>query len=206
MSNDTNYESKAITTQIRATSRASVKVFSVYAHISPNNKLYFGITSLKPEYRWYSDGSGYKHQVLFYRAIQKYGWNNFEHIIVAKNLSQSQACKMEQDLISMFHSNNPKFGYNNTNGGDGIHGYHHTEKAKKRISRSVIKRKAYLNMLKNPCDKRKKCALVDKQGNIVYSYNSLSECAKALDLSTGLISKKLKTNGTYGYLRFVEVK
>jgi hypothetical protein len=30
MSNDTNYESKAITTQIRATSRASVKVRDNY--------------------------------------------------------------------------------------------------------------------------------------------------------------------------------
>ena len=30
MSNDTNYESKAITTQIRATSRASVKVHDNY--------------------------------------------------------------------------------------------------------------------------------------------------------------------------------
>lgn len=51
MSNNTKYESKAITTQIKATSRVSAKIgsrnFCVYAHKAPNNKFYFGITSLK---------------------------------------------------------------------------------------------------------------------------------------------------------------
>lgn len=46
--------------------------WTVYVHISPSNKYYVGITKLKPEIRWGSDGSGYKRQILW-RAVQKYG-------------------------------------------------------------------------------------------------------------------------------------
>lgn len=51
----------------------------VYMHTNKiNNKKYIGITGLKRYWdRWRSDGSGYKTQV-FGRAIDKYGWENFE--------------------------------------------------------------------------------------------------------------------------------
>lgn len=198
MSNDTNYESKAITTQINE--------YSVYAHKSPNNKLYFGITSLPVKHRWYSDGSGYKNQKLFYRAIQKYGWDNFEHFVLATNLTKEQACKMEQDLIAMFQSNNAKFGYNNTSGGDGIHDYTHTVKAKRKISKAAKRNKSYLNLINNSCDRRKKCALIDTKGTIVYSFNSLSECANYLGMSVSGVSVAIKHNRKFGYLKFVEVQ
>ena len=184
----------------------SAKLFSVYAHKAPNNKLYFGITSLKPKHRWYSDGRGYKNQPLFYRAIQKYGWDNFEHYIIAKELSQEQAHQMEKDLIMMFQSNNPKFGYNNTKGGEGITGYQHTEKAKKKLSRYAKKHNTQLYCQRVSYSNRKKCALIDKNNRIIYKFNSISECATQLDLSPACISRKLKTNGNYGYLKFVEVK
>lgn len=205
MSSNSNYESKAKISTIKATSRASIKVFSAYAHKAPNGKLYFGITSLNPAHRWYSDGSGYRNQPLFYRAIQKYGWNNFEHFIIATNLSKEQACRLERDLIFMFNSNNPKYGYNNTDGGEGINGYKHTEQAKKKISKHSIKTKSYLNFLKNKVDRRKGCALVDKKGKIIYRYNSLTECAKALDMSISGVSVNVKYHRKYGQLKFIEL-
>ena len=56
-------------------------------HISPSNKKYIGITKQKVNKRW-KNGNGYKTQQYFYRAIEKYGWDNFQHIIIAKGLTK----------------------------------------------------------------------------------------------------------------------
>jgi len=103
--------------------------YVLYEHIFPNGKRYFGITSQKPEYRW-RGGDGYRFQQLMYRAILKYGWDNIEHIIIATRLSHDWACVLEQLLIANYHTNNIKYGYNNTDGGEGIKGYHLTDEQK----------------------------------------------------------------------------
>ena len=62
--------------------------YTVYKHTSPSGKVYIGITKRKPEYRW-NKGKGYrKDQLLFYRAIKKYGWDNFTHEILYTGLSE----------------------------------------------------------------------------------------------------------------------
>lgn len=122
------------------------KKWSVYIHTCLiNQKSYVGITSKKPEYRWGSNGDGYKRQ-SFYNAIQKYGWDNFEHKIVASNLSEKEAKEMEIYLIDKLQSHIHKNGYNVTLGGDGylgvdnngannpMYGKHHSEETKKKIS------------------------------------------------------------------------
>ena len=102
--------------------------YKVYAHISPSNKVYIGITkSKKPENRWGASGKGYSTQRLFWRAIQKYGWNNFKHIILLDNLTKEVAIECEKALISKYNTNNASFGYNLTDGGEGISGYKLTE-------------------------------------------------------------------------------
>lgn len=95
--------------------------YTVYMHISPNSKRYIGITCQKPEYRW-SNGKGYKNNQHFTRAIEKYGWDNFEHIIIVKGLSEDEAKWLEIELIREFDSTNQKKGYNITIGGDGVRG------------------------------------------------------------------------------------
>ena len=92
--------------------------YTVYKHTFPNGKIYVGITCQKPQNRWGKDGSGYKNQTLIYRAIQKYGWDNIKHTILCEKLSEEAACKKEQEFISIFNSANPKYGYNNTYGGE----------------------------------------------------------------------------------------
>lgn len=112
-----------------------MKNYCVYVHIAPNKKLYFGITSLKPEHRWLSNGAGYSNCTLFYRAIQKYGWDNFQHIILIDNLSKEIACECEKYLIAKYRSNESTFGYNNSKGGEsGSYGHRLTEKQRKQIS------------------------------------------------------------------------
>lgn len=65
--------------------------YKVYIHKNTiNGKMYIGQTkqSLARRFR---NGEGYINCPHFYAAIQKYGWDNFEHYIYKDNLSQSQA-------------------------------------------------------------------------------------------------------------------
>ena len=113
--------------------------YKVYAHITPNGKIYIGITkSNKPKNRWGADGTGYKGQKLFWRAIQKYGWNNIQHIILLDNLSKELACECEKYLIAKYKTNNTKFGYNLTSGGEGTVGYKFSEEHCKKQSERMI--------------------------------------------------------------------
>ena len=110
--------------------------YCVYKHTSPSNKVYIGITCQKPERRWGADGKGYYHNQYFWRSIQKYGFDNFKHEILFENLSKEEACQKEVELISFYKSNDRKFGYNITSGGDGCNGLKHSEKSKKKMSES----------------------------------------------------------------------
>lgn len=101
-----------------------------------NGKEYCGITCQKPEYRWRENGKGYLENPHFTRAIQKYGWDSFDHIIIYSDLSKEEACSLEQKYISEHNLTNPDKGYNQTGGGDGMFGFHHSEETKKKMSES----------------------------------------------------------------------
>ena len=97
----------------------AVRKYYVYMHQNQlNNKRYFGITCQKPTYRW-RRGNSYKSNLHFYNAIQKYGWDNFTHQILAENLTESEAKQLEQKLIAEFNTTDPTLGYNKTIGGEG---------------------------------------------------------------------------------------
>ena len=89
--------------------------YSVYMHITPNNKKYIGITKNAPTWRW-RNGSGYSKNV-FGRAIKKYGWDNIQHNILATGLSLKEAEEKEIELISRYDTTNPQKGYNVSLGG-----------------------------------------------------------------------------------------
>lgn len=109
--------------------------YIVYMHTSPNNKRYIGITSQKPERRWRKNGVGYKDHLYFWRAIQKYGWDNFKHDILYDNLTKEEAEQKEVELIAYYNSNNIDFGYNMSIGGEsGSKGYKHTEEQRRQMS------------------------------------------------------------------------
>lgn len=56
------------------------------------------------------DGKGYKLQPKFYNAIQKYGWDNFQHDILYTDLNKENALKIESELIKKY--NTIENGYN----------------------------------------------------------------------------------------------
>ena len=114
--------------------------WTVYIHRSPSRKYYIGITSQQPEYRW-KKGEGYKTNPYFYKAINKYGWDNFEHIILKDNLTTKEAKELEIRLIAFFKSNNPEYGYNITAGGDGSYGMVKSEETREKIRKTLTGRK-----------------------------------------------------------------
>ena len=110
-------------------------MWTVYIHTNKENgKVYIGITGQPVERRWRSDGNGYKKCLLFYRAIQKYGWDSFEHKILHEVKTKEEAEALEQKLIKEYKSNNVEFGYNIANGGR-VH--HISEQTKKKISQTL---------------------------------------------------------------------
>ena len=111
-----------------------MRTYSVYIHTTPKGKRYVGITSKKPETRW-NCGNGYKKQIVFFNAIVKYGWDNILHEIVAENLSEKAAKAMEVELISRHMTQNRRYGYNCTAGGDGMVGYITSEETKAKLSK-----------------------------------------------------------------------
>lgn len=92
--------------------------FTVYVHIAPNDKKYVGITGRRPAQRW-ANGKGYVKNTYLSKAIQKYGWNNFKHMIVADHLTKEEACELEKMLIASYRTTDPRYGFNNSIGGEG---------------------------------------------------------------------------------------
>ena len=92
-------------------------MYSIYLHKNKtNNKCYVGITKMSLQRRW-ANGYGYKRCRLFWRAIEKYGWDGFDHIILTHAETKEKAEDLERFYIALFRSNNPKFGYNLDSGG-----------------------------------------------------------------------------------------
>ena len=96
---------------------------TIYLHRNKiNNKVYIGQTiQSNLNHRW-KNGEGYKTCYYFYNAIQKYGWDNFEHIILEQNenWTQEELNNKEKEYINLYKANNPQFGYNISSGGSDI--------------------------------------------------------------------------------------
>ena len=122
--------------------------YCVYCHIVPNGKRYYGMSKYV-EQRWGKDGNGYKENIDFYSDILFYGWDNIEHIIVAKGLSKDEAEWLEEELIRENRTYDSEYGYNVRLGSrwtneeketmSGInhpmYGKHHTEETRNKISK-----------------------------------------------------------------------
>ena len=107
--------------------------YIVYKHTSPSNKVYIGITSQSPNRRW-RNGNGYKGQTYFWRAIQKYGWNNIKHEILFDKLTKEEAEQKEIELIAHYKSNDETYGYNMSTGGEsGSKGYKYSDEQKQHM-------------------------------------------------------------------------
>lgn len=148
--------------------------YVVYLHtLKSDGRKYVGITCQKPEKRW-KNGGGYQTNEYFWRAIQKYGWDNFKHEILFENLSSDQACLKEQALIKLFNTTDYKFGFNLTTGGEH---YEVTDDVKQKISEAEIVVKI-------------------SRSDLEYQYITLDktqkQCAEYFNCSEATINRNLK--------------
>ena len=96
--------------------KASAKEYCVYEHVFPNGKRYIGI-SCQISKRWRS-GKGYELQDKMAKAIEKYGWDNIAHNIIADGLTEEQAIQLEEYLIAQLKTID--HGYNVSVGGRNV--------------------------------------------------------------------------------------
>lgn len=111
------------------------KKWTVYVHINKTNgKRYVGITSRENlNHRW-RNGYGYIENPHFNSAIEKYGWDGFEHKVVHSGLSADDAKLAEKRLIKEWNTRDRKYGYNMTSGGDGTPDYHPSIETRRKLS------------------------------------------------------------------------
>ena len=125
-----------------------------------NNKKYIGQTTKTVEERAGKNGSFYKKEWLFWRAIQKYGWESFmvEILETLKAETHKELRKLLNDRerywIKYYHTyinDEACFGYNADEGGN----FHlHTEDTKRKISEHLKGHPAWNKGLTKETDER----------------------------------------------------
>ena len=71
--------------------------YSVYQHVTPDGMYYFGATQ-NVERRWSRNGAEYKGTAL-QPYIEKFGWDNIQHIVLFKDQTRENALWIENFLI-----------------------------------------------------------------------------------------------------------
>ena len=93
-------------------------MYIVYKHTNTiNQKVYIGITKndTNPNARW-RNGMGYCKNDKFFTDIIKYGWDNFSHEILEKDLTELEALQKETYYIDLYDA--VQKGYNNSRAGN----------------------------------------------------------------------------------------
>ena len=120
----------------------------VYLHKNKtNDKVYVGITDCNSvEERWGKNGKNYfkgkskdNKNTRFKDALLKYGWDNFDHIILKEGISIDDANIFEKYYIDLYDSYNPNKGYNMTRGGMGTEGHVKSKEVRKKLSEATRK-------------------------------------------------------------------
>ena len=192
----------------------------VYVHINKiNGKKYVGITSKpRPENRW-EGGNGYKENTHFYAAIQKYGWDGFEHIILFYGMTWQDAIDIEKYLISYWHTQDNRYGYNMTSGGEGTPNCHPSEETRKKLSDAKRKENLSAETLKRRSDglkgrkftqthkdrigksNSKAIEMLDLDGRVLRSFPSAQDAERNTGINHSHISQccNFHRNTTGGY-------
>ena len=180
----------------------------VYVHINKQNgKRYVGVTSKPiPENRW-NHGRGYKENPYFYQAIQKHGWDGFEHVILASGLSVQQAFEEEKRLIREWNTQDREYGYNLTSGGEGSPGCIVSEETKRKhaiasmrenLSEETLRRRSEGLRGRNFSDLHKQrigdsnskaIEMLDTDGNVLRRFRGARDAEVELNISHSHISQ-----------------
>lgn len=184
--------------------------YYIYMYTFPNGKKYIGKTKRSMNQRQGSDWSHYKKCRLLWNAIQKYGTENIKtDILFEGTLTDEQASELECFYIAKYKTNackynNPSYGYNLTDGGEGISGCVFTEERLEKL----------LAQLKEATDKRRgkplseehKRKLSESHKGIRTGYKMSEETKRKIGESNSLknISEETRRNKSVGHMRKVK--
>jgi group I intron endonuclease len=121
-------------------------MFYIYLiHNIINNKVYVG-KATNPKTRWRrhrhaADGKCSEKIFYLHRAIKKYGVDNFTFTVFQQYLSEKDAFLAETYWIKYFNSKNSEYGYNLTNGGEGVSGRVVSEATRQKMREKATGRK-----------------------------------------------------------------
>lgn len=187
-----------------------MKKYCVYIHKNKiNGKVYVGQTSKEVWARWGLLGQQYcyNENTKFSQAIKKYGFENFEHIVVAENLTKEEVNQLEQELIKQYDSYYN--GYNSTLGGDGggflghTHSPESIEKMIHRGSDNGMYGKHRPDYVKEAVRKAHAKAVhqYDLNGNFIREFESATAAKREMGYDNSLINKccKMKHRTAYGF-------
>lgn len=92
---------------------------TIYMHRNKiDGKVYIGYTTQKNLNDRWVNGHGYKDNDYFTNAIKKYGWENFDHIILdSGDWDVETISKKEDYYIELYNARNREKGYNIKKGG-----------------------------------------------------------------------------------------
>ena len=145
-----------------------MEIYTVYKLISPNKKVYIGISKkIERRFKEY-EKLRCKNQILLYNSLKKYGWDNFTKEILYKNLSKEEAKQKEKEFILIYKQLNNSL--NITFGGEGAFGL--------------------LGEL-NPLSE--KIVQLDKDLNYIKTWSSSNEISRFYNYSQGSISRAINS-------------
>lgn len=100
--------------------------YKIYCHLFPNGKRYIGLTGTSLARR-FRNGEGYNKCPYMKKAIEKYGWENIEHLLLEDNLTKEEAEEKEKYYIQLYDTRNQERGYNLAVGGNTATKYNYEE-------------------------------------------------------------------------------
>lgn len=151
-----------------------------------NGKVYIGKTEIEFRLRLNQHRSNSlnpnskNYNNYIYRAIRKYGWENFTWEIIDNAKTESELIDKEIYWIKYFGSFGN--GYNMTEGGEGIRGYVHGEEMREQIAISHGSKPFHL---------------FDFEGNLVQTYLSKIQCERETGLWRACIVNALSNKQAY---------
>lgn len=181
------------------------KGYCIYAHINKSNgKIYIGI-SKNVKNRWAAKEKNYKRSPAIYNAFKKYGWDNFDHIVMWDSMTKEEACQTERAMIFLFQFTEKS--YNIAEGGEGVSGVHFSDERRREMSEARKGIKHSPERIERDKEMRRKI-----QGKPVYAfdiatkqlvkcYDSISRAAEELNTTWHCIKRALNGQAvsSHGY-------
>lgn len=184
-----------------------------------NGKVYIGqtINEYKRREKWGNLNAPYA-GIYINRARLKYGISNFEYSVIVEIQEDDETILRElldiaeKKYIALYRSNEPSFGYNMCEGGNGIglivtdESRRNRSKALKGIKKKPFSEQARINISNAHKKPRpwayKKVVQYDKDGSFIKVWNSLTEVTSHFgDKGVGNLVNAIKRKGRHKYYK-----